>query len=507
MLNRLSRAIGWGLLLLLCLSPAATAGPVALTILHTNDTHGHLLPFSYPETAEPGSELAGLKTRRDIGGIARRAALARQIRSELGRKDVTVWLVDAGDFSDGTPFSTEYHGEADIAAMNACGYDFATLGNHELNYPLDQVRKLLSLARYPVVCANLTIRDTGQPFVPPYLIRSIGPLKIAVFGLVTTEARAYPATRQGLAIADETICAGRMAAALKHKADIIIAISHCGEKMDRHIAEAVPDIAVIIGGHSHSRLPSGEFVWHSEALKADDVNGTIIVQNHQWGGELGRLDLLFVQDTRGKWHVSRYHARLIPVTAHIAADEAVAAVVTRFWQPLAERYGEIVGRAAADFISTRDDLAEYNLVADAIRDTFSTDFVLENIGGVRAPLVKGPITKADLVAMDPFGNTIVTFQVSGAKLRKLLLKHRPAVSGLRYRIQAGGLMEASCGGRPIADNIIYTGAVNSYVARTWLKGTAVRETGRKRLDVLADYIRRQGEISPVHDKRREVMIP
>jgi 5'-nucleotidase len=68
---------------------------VPLTILHTNDTHSHLLPFSYPAVVPPGSDLAGLTVRTEIGGIARRATLVRRLREELGKQGTTVWLVDA----------------------------------------------------------------------------------------------------------------------------------------------------------------------------------------------------------------------------------------------------------------------------------------------------------------------------------------------------------------------------------------------------------------------------
>ena len=504
-MRRAKRFILVSIAFLLLLTSAALAKPVALTILHTNDTHGHLMPFSYPGMVQAGSDLAGLAIRSDIGGIARRATLVRRIRTELRRLGIPVWLVDAGDFSDGTPFSTEYHGEADVAAMNAAGYDFATLGNHDFNYRLAQTKKLLSLARYPILCANATEAATGKLLVPAYTVQSVGPIKVALFGLITAETATYPAAKEGVTITDEVETARRMVATLRPQVDIIIAISHSGEEVDQRIANAVPGVDVIIGGHSHSRLPVGEFTWRSEDLKVDDVNGTVIVQDHQWGGELGRLDLLFVQDDKGVWHVDRYRARLIPVTADIPADEAVAAVVDRFWKPIASRYGEIVGQAAADFSSRCDDQADYNLVTDAIRATFGTDIVLENIGGVRSPLVKGNITRGDLVAMDPFNNTIVTFKICGGALRKLLKEQTPAVSGLRYRVERGEVTEASCAGLPLEDDRTFTGAANSFVAGSWLKDLEVKDTGQRRLDVLINYIRQKGTVTPAYDGRRVVI--
>jgi 2',3'-cyclic-nucleotide 2'-phosphodiesterase (5'-nucleotidase family) len=389
--------------------------------------------------------------------------------------------------------------------MNAAGYDFAGLGNHEFNDTSAHLKKLLSQARFLFLCANAVEKKNRRPLTAAYTIRQVGPVKVALFGLVTRSAAAYPAARRGIEILDEVETARQMAAELKPQADILILISHCGEKIDHTLAQAVRQIDVIVGGHSHARLTAGKFVGHGHALEAHDVGGTIIVQNHQWGGELGRLDLRFSKNARGAWSVSRYEAQLIPVTSDIEEDPATAEVVERFWRPIAAHYEAVVGQAAADFISLHHDRAEYHLMADAIRETFGTDFALENIGGVRAPLAQGPVTRADLVAMDPFDNTIVTFTIDGARLKRLLQKERPAVSGLRYRIENGRLAEASCAGRPIDDARTYTGAINSYYAKMLPKAVARNDTGRKRLQVLMDYIRGKGTVAPVYDGRRVII--
>ena len=490
--------------LLISLIPGLSRA-TSLTILHTNDTHGHLLPFSYPSMTSPCSPVADLQERNSIGGIARRATLVNQIRSNLKNKGIRVWLVDAGDFSDGTPFSTEYGGKADVAAMNATGYDFATLGNHEFNRALAQTRELISLIRYPVLCANAILTASGEGLAKPYTIEQVGPLRVGIFGLVTAEASTYPAAREGVTIADEIKTAKKVVAELRSRADIIVLISHCRPEVDRRLASTVPGIDVIVGGHSHSRFPSGEFNWRSEDLMADAVNGTVIVQAHQWGGELGRCDLLFKRDSTGTWHVNRYRARLIPVTASISPDPTVTAVVDQYWNPIAPRYAEVIGQATGDFSSRNDDLAEYNLVSDAIRDTFATEVELENLGGVRSPLVKGEITLGDLVTLDPFDNTIVTFKITGLRLREVLKKHKPAVSGVRYRMENGELLEVTVNGQPLQYDRTYTGASNSYFAGFALKELESQDTKKKRLDVLIDYIRRKGTIRPVYDGRRVVI--
>ncbi len=487
------------------LSTSVSAQQVSLTIFHTNDTHGHLLPFSYPSVVPLGSELDGLKVRTDIGGIARRAELVNRLRRELGSRGIAVWYVDAGDFSDGTPFSTEYHGEADVEAMNASGYDFGTLGNHEFNQPLASLKRVIALFRFPILCANALDTPTGKPLVQPSTTRRLGSLKIGIFGLTTRESGRYQAGKEGVTVPDEIETAQRMVKTLRPAADIVIAISHAGEQIDEKIASTVKGIDVIVGGHSHTRLPIGQFVWRSDELKPAEVNGTIIVQAHQWGGELGRLDLLFTRD-HSVWRVDRYRERLIPVTSEIPEDEKVASVVDRYWKPISARYGEVLGQAAADFVEQGDDLAPYSLVADAVRETFGTDVELENIAGIRAPLVKGKITRADMIEVDPFENNVMTFKITGRQLKDILAKTRPAVSGLRYRIQNGVLVEVTVGGQPMQDDHVYSASTNSYFAGTALKGIDMTDTGRLRRDVVIDYIRKKGIVEPSYDGRRSISV-
>jgi 2',3'-cyclic-nucleotide 2'-phosphodiesterase (5'-nucleotidase family) len=328
---------------------------------------------------------------------------------------------------------------------------------------------------------------------------------VGVVAVTTRESATYPAGKESVDVTDEIRAVRATVASLAGRVDVVVLLSHAGTGTDERIAAQVPGIDVIVGGHSHSRLPSGSFVWRSEDLLVSDVNGTVMVQSHQWGGEIGRLDLLFTKDGKGVWRVDRYRARLLPVTSNIAADPGVAAVVDRFWQPIAGRYGEVIGQAAGEFSSRGDDGAEYNLVADAVRETFAADFEMENLGGIRAPLLRGAITRGDLSTMDPFNNTVVLFEATGRQVRRLLERHAPAVSGIRYRLEQGKLVEVTIGGQPLDDNKTYSGATNSYFAGTALKGTATRDTGRVRVETLVEYIRKKGTIRPSYDGRRIVI--
>ncbi|MFN4034316.1 MAG: bifunctional metallophosphatase/5'-nucleotidase, partial [Fimbriimonadales bacterium] len=277
-----------------------------LTILHTNDTHGHLLPFSYPESFEPQSPLAGMSHRTNIGGVARRATLLRQLRESL--LPYPALVIDAGDYMDGTPFSLEFQGEADVATMNRCNYDYATLGNHEFSNSLEQVLRLVQMSNFQTVCANLRSRDTGEPLVPPFAMTQVGELRVALFGLVMTDTQNYRGARERVQVLNPFEVARELVPQLRQQAD------------------------VVVGGHSHTRLAEPRFVeWQQKAPV--NLGGTIIVQAHQWGGELGRLDLLFWRnlDTQ-RLELVGYKGQLIPITDATRECPDTKRVLDRYWK-------------------------------------------------------------------------------------------------------------------------------------------------------------------------------
>jgi len=477
-----------------------------LTILHTNDTHGHLLPFSYPDDVAPDSPIAQMTYRHNIGGVARRATLLRQLREQLTTDSSRVLTIDAGDYMDGTPFSLEFFAEADIATMNACGYDFATLGNHEFSNTLAQIQKTLRMAKFQNVLANARLRNTGEPLCPPYVIHEVNGLKIALFGLVMTDTQNYRGAREGVEILDPFQVARELVPQLRQQADVVVLISHLGIGDDRRLAREVPGIDVIIGGHSHTRLAQPEFVeWNGKVHP--NLSGTVITQAFQWGGELGRLDLLFWRNAEtGRLELVGYRGELIPITAKIPDDPETLRVLNRYWNRIAKKYGKVVGYAEADFVQRGDDLSEYYLVGDAVRTSMGVDFDLQNMFGIRIQLPRGPISYYDLARMMPFGNTIVRFEITGRDLKQLLERQRPTVSGIRYRTENRRLVEATLNGQPIRDDAIYKGTTNSYFADRYLKEMNIPyvDTGKVLLDVVADYIRKQKRVAPTFDGRRVV---
>jgi 5'-nucleotidase len=496
-------AVLWGLTSL----PGAASQ--RLTILHSNDVHGHLRPFSYPGIAPREGRIAELPARRDVGGIARRAALAARIRADLSARGTPVWLVDAGDFYFYSPFSIEYRGKADVVAMNRAGYDFAALGNHEFEDSLPQLRELIAAADFEFLCANVRDRATGRPLAREHAVRQVGDVRVGIFGLVVASAAEKPAAQPGLVVADPLAVAPAVVAELRGagKADIVILISHCGAPTDRRLAAAVRGTDVIVVGHSHTRLPQGETVWRSDEPKPDEADGTVIVQTGQSGVELGRLDLLLEKNAAGRWRVDRHQARLVPVTSESPEDPAVAAVLDSLWAPHAARYDEVLAAATADFGSRDDDLPQNSLCADALRAECGVELGFEGTGGMHWPIVAGPVTRAAFVDLDVRPYTVVTFRLRGSEIRRLIERQQPVVAGLRYRMFCGRLESVTVGDAPLDDARTYSCAASSALAGR-LDGFEVlekRDTRRRWADVVMAATRKAGTITPAYDGRRVVV--
>lgn len=226
------------LLIILCL--AACTPKEHLTILHTNDTHSQVEPKDNGQ-----------------GGYARRMGLIRQERE----KDPNLLLVDAGDFSQGTPYFNLYRGRVEIDAMNYIGYDAATLGNHEFDNGLDSLAMVLKLAQFPVVCANYDF--TGTPLeglVQPFTIVQKGNLKVGIFGLgcqpkgIISDKNFEPAQ-----YLEPYPVAQAMADTLRAQGcDVVVCLSHMGtygkaksDVCDAAMVASTRGIDAVIGGHTH----------------------------------------------------------------------------------------------------------------------------------------------------------------------------------------------------------------------------------------------------------------
>ena len=275
-------------------------GVLRLVILHTNDTHSRLEPFP-----EDGGPFAGL------GGAARRATLIRRIREA----NEHVLLLDSGDILQGTPYFNFFGGELEFRAMSAMQYDVATLGNHDFDNGIDGLASILPEASFQFVSANYDIHPASPLAgrVAPYTTREIGGIKVGIFGLgVAFERLVLPRLHEGVTYRDP-VAAARTATRDLRKAgcSLVICLSHLGytyansdRPSDRTLAVAVPEIDIILGGHTHTFLNQAEVVPHSAEAKFTLINQA------GWGGmRLGRIDVAFDDTKRERaanWTSARY---------------------------------------------------------------------------------------------------------------------------------------------------------------------------------------------------------
>lgn len=270
-------------------------GP-SITILYTNDTHSRIDPF--PENAR---EYSGL------GGIAKRSSLVNKIRLE----EEHVLLLDAGDVFQGTPWFNMYGGKVDFEMMSEMGYDAIAIGNHEFDRGLEGFAEAAAYADFPFLSVNYSVRKTPlNPFVERQIIKEMDGFRIGIFGLgIQLEGIVDPALSGDVRYRDPVINAKRTVKNFRdfHSCDYVVCLSHLGYKYDGNqvdditLAQKVPDIDLIIGGHTHTFL--------DQPVEVENPSGstTLITQMGHSGIRLGRIDLNITDQSPVPAISSRYY--------------------------------------------------------------------------------------------------------------------------------------------------------------------------------------------------------
>jgi len=483
-----------GISLLFCLLGPALAAAETLTILHVNDFHGALQP------TRAGADLP------EEGGAARLAALVTTERTP------TTLFLAAGDLMQGTNLSNLFAGRPVIEAFNLMGLDASAVGNHEFDNGQPALSERAAEARFLFLAANIAGGGSWRPAV----IRKVGSLRVALFGLTTAETplATHPRNVKGLVFNDPVATARRLVAELRPQADLIVALTHLGVEEDEKLAVAVPGIDVIVGGHTHTKIEQPEV-----------IGGTLVLQAYERGVFLGRLDL---EVSLGKIIAHRY--RLLPVTAAAGEDPAVATLVAGYLQKLGDKMNEPVGTALADLDGGKDamrtgETALGDLVADVMREAAGADVALINGGTIRAGIPAGPVTVGAIYNVLPFDNWLISFAITGKELRESLetgvsrVEVRdggfPQVSGMSYtfdpKAPAGSRITAvSVGGAPLEDSRRYVLATHDFLAAggngyTVFAGhdPVYNDSGRSLRVVLEAWWRRRGSVSYAVDGRVE----
>ncbi|MCK9625009.1 MAG: metallophosphoesterase [Bacteroidales bacterium] len=252
-----------------------------LIILHTNDTHSQI------ETIRVGRN-------KDMGGVERRLQFINSARRYYGKNKVL--LLDAGDYSQGTPYFTVAKGDIEVELMNVMKYDVATLGNHEFDNGQEELSRRLKMANYTTLCCNYDFSDTPlRKQIKPYKIIYRGGLKIGIIGAtLRLDNLVLASSLDGMKSLNIIKEVNKLAAMLKDNkhCDIIILLSHLGysggsleHPSDVIMAQNSENIDIIIGGHSHTYLKEADYELN---LKGKNV---IITQSGAQGVLVGKLEV------------------------------------------------------------------------------------------------------------------------------------------------------------------------------------------------------------------------
>lgn len=500
-----------------------------LTILHTNDHHGHFAKFS--PYGNP-----------DIGGLAAQSTLVNIVRAEVEGAGGAALVLSAGDVNTGVPESDMLGAEPDFMLMNLIGYDAMTLGNHEFDKPREVLMKQQEWAEFPFLSANIVKKDTGEPFVTPYIIKEYNGLKVAIFGLTTEESPALvmPGNVEDLEFKNAIETAQTLVPQLREEADVVIALTHLGYEGgygyegfnstgDVELAEAVSGIDVIVGGHSHTTLTEPRM-----------VGNTMIVQAGDWSRYVGRVDLIIDSEADT---VTDSAYTLIPVNLkkqvsykdqsymmYAAAGYLDDSAILEAQKPYLEQADAILNQAIGEALVKLDGARELvrsgetnlgDMITDAMRAKVGADIAFQNGGGIRSDIAPGMISYRDVLTVQPFGNILTTIDMTGAQVMDVLnyaATIKPGqgaflhVSGLKWTLNraAGKAENVMVGDAPIDLEKTYSVVTNNFMAAggdgyVMLKDLPQYDTGFVDADALKEYIEQMGKVEPKVEGRLTII--
>jgi 2',3'-cyclic-nucleotide 2'-phosphodiesterase (5'-nucleotidase family) len=535
-LKRLITALA--LVLVWLVSTGANKKTVEIDVLYTSDIHGHLgraqATFLNPEFPPP------------LGGAASASTYIQGVREEAKRSGRSVLLFDCGDLFQGTPLGMETRGTAVIEWMNEIGYDAMVLGNHEFDLGWENAKRLVELAKFPVITANLYDAETGQrvPWVRDHVIFDCGGIRIGVLGYITetTTRSSFAKNVEGLEFRPIHEHMPADAEALRQLgADLVFAMIHCGlpykpEKQQAfrqmlkreeagelphwgmnamELAHMVRGVDVMFGGDTHQGYDEP---WE------DPHTHTLVFEPYANGSCIGHVTFQVDLETRSligfKTHFSR-GALLTLFEEEIWPDAHYAQMIETKVAAAEAGLDEVIGET--EIYLQRGNAGGALLgfvIADAYHEELGADFAIQNLGGVRADIPAGRITERDLLLVSPFGNHMVIVEMDGRLLRQVLedkLRGRGSgifISGGQVvydldRSEGDRIVSFTIDGLPIDPDREYRVAMSDYLAEGNSGLSRLRDvpsekilyTGLYDRQLLKQYIQRKGVLHPTNDKR------
>ncbi len=488
--------------------------PITITLLHSNDLHAHM-------------EATRIKGA-DFGGYARQATIIKRARLT----EPNVLLLSGGDTFQGTMFFNTYVGLADLAFMNQVHYNAMAVGNHEFDRGPKTLGNFIAHANFPVLSANLDV--SGEPALRKRIhasaVITVGGEKFGVVGATTPTVTNISSPGPTVKLKDLHDSVQTEVDALRkqgiHK---IFLVTHIGYLEDQALVKTLHGVSAVVGGHSHTPLGTPDLPgWpksqgeYPTVVKNADGFDVPIVQSWEWGKVFGHITLEF--DANG--HVTKWsNAKAIVVDASIPEDPSVKAMVASFKKPILALESKPVGKASVEIpkeSASGGDSAMADVIADAMLAAtakMGAQAAFINSGGVRGGLEPGNITYGNLLSIEPFGNTLVVLDLSGAELTAAIEEGigtggqlNPS-SGTSYtfdKSQPAGsrVTDIVVAGSPLDPTKTYHVTLLNFTANggdahAILKAAAGKrlETGLIDLDGLIDYVKANSPLKPSSSDR------
>ncbi|UCC39863.1 MAG: bifunctional metallophosphatase/5'-nucleotidase [Candidatus Aminicenantes bacterium] len=391
-------------------------------LVHSNDTHGIFKPFKIK--AKNGERL--------VGGMEAASHYINEIRA----REKNVLLIDTGDIMTGTlAAEVEYKGAiggAMIEFLNRLGYDLWCYGNHSFDRGQKNAEKLVALAKFPTVMANVVYKKKGKLFhAKPYHIFEIGGLEIGVIAVMEEDflQEVQREMVDGLDVLPIVPSLNSYVPYLDKQTDLIIVLSHSRFNQGKKIAKHISGIDIVLVASEDGRF--------------EEVDGVLVKSTLGHQKTLGYLKA-DVKDDK----VASYEEKLIWLWADVDLKPSpqVAAFVKEVEKSIGKEYAKVIGEAKLDqsrsHYPVRNAPIECSLgdwITDVMRWKTGAQIGLHNSGGIRADIRAGPIRKSDVFDVYPFQGTLVVFKLTGQQLKEVFEsdvergEDRLQVSGLKYK--------------------------------------------------------------------------
>ncbi|NRB00344.1 MAG: 5'-nucleotidase C-terminal domain-containing protein [Rhodobacteraceae bacterium] len=517
----------------IALMAGSASADYTLHVLHINDLHSRIEPINrFDSTCSPDDNAEG----KCFGGVARVATKINELRDALTADGQNVIVLDAGDQFQGSMMYTTYKGDAEAEFMEAIGFDAMAVGNHEFDDGPEALAEFIDKVSFPVISGNIDVSgsDVLAGKVANHTVLEVGGEKIGIISALATDTVDTSSPGDDVVFTDEATALAEDVAALEAEGVTkIIALTHVGLPKDIAIAEAVPGIDAVVGGHSHTYLSASDPkragaypTWVSQ----EDGTLVPVVQAYAYSKYVGHLELTF--DDNGDLVYAS--GDTIVLDASVAEDEAIVARVAELNGPIEELKNTVVAESADAIEGSREvcravECPMGNLVADAMLDRVKDQGVtiaIQNGGGLRASIDSGEVTMGEVLTVLPFQNTLATFEGTGAMIVAALENgvsqveegagRFPQVAGMKYVWDAAAepgsrivevMVADGDGFAPIDPDATYLVVTNNYMRnggdgyRMFRDAANAYDFGPGLEVVVADYLAANLPYTPYTDGR------